>query len=354
MIYTSGSTGVPKGVLLSAYNILNASASMADTIHLNERDKLCLILPLFHIFGMTAGFFSNVINDGSIYIPANIRTGTLLRAITEEKCTLFHSVPTMILAVMNNAGFDKEKTGSLRCIIMAGAPATEAQIMLMQENFPNSHLICAYGLSEMAPVSITSYDDSIEHIGKTVGKPVPYIHVEIQHPETGLPCAEGEIGEVVVEGYNLMVCYYKASMDVQSLDERGWLHTGDLGYLDSNGYLHLTGRAKELIIRGGENIMPNEVASAISEHTGIADVKVVGIPDDFFGESVCACLSMKEGAVFDEAEMRIFLRDRLAKYKIPSNFLVYDVLPTLSNGKVDMVGLRKDAIKKLVKTDRNP
>ena len=148
-----------------------------------------------------------------------------------------------------------------------------------------------------------------------------------------------------------MVCYYKAAMDLQSLDDRGWLHTGDLGYLDSEGYLHLTGRAKELIIRGGENIMPNEVASAISEHTGIADVKVVGIPDDFFGESVCACLCLKEGASLDEAEMRAFLLDRLAKYKIPSHYLVYDALPTLSSGKVDMVGLRRDAIRKLAKTE---
>ena len=344
MIYTSGSTGKPKGVLLSAYNILNASASMADTIQINAEDKLCLILPLFHIFGMTAGLFCNVLNDGMIILPESLKTDTLLATIADAKCTLFHSVPTMILAVMNNKSFTGDKVGSLRATILAGAPTTKAQITKMIETFPNNHFICAYGLSEMAPVSITDYGDSIEHICETVGKPVKNIQIKIQDTATGETCGTGTVGEIIVEGYNTMSCYYKAALDVQSIDDSGWLHTGDLGYMDENGYIHLTGRAKELIIRGGENIMPQEVAEAISQHPAVSDVKVVGVPDEFFGEIVCACIHMKDGGPFDEAEMKTFLADKLAAFKIPSFFVEYDAFPVLSSGKVDLVNLRRDAI----------
>ena len=344
MIYTSGSTGKPKGVLLSAYNILNASASMADTIQINAEDKLCLILPLFHIFGMTAGLFCNVLNDGMIILPESLKTDTLLATIADAKCTLFHSVPTMILAVMNNKSFTGDKVGSLRATILAGAPTTKAQITKMIETFPNNHFICAYGLSEMAPVSITDYGDSIEHICETVGKPVKNIQIKIQDTATGEACGTGTVGEIIVEGYNTMSCYYKAALDVQSIDDSGWLHTGDLGYMDENGYIHLTGRAKELIIRGGENIMPQEVAEAISQHPAVSDVKVVGVPDEFFGEIVCACIHMKDGGPFDEAEMKTFLADKLAAFKIPSFFVEYDAFPVLSSGKVDLVNLRRDAI----------
>lgn len=344
MIFTSGSTGVPKGVLLSAYNVLNASASMAETVHIHSEDKLCLILPLFHIFGMTAGFISNLLHHAMIYIPENLRTDTLLKVIEEEKCTLFHSVPTMVLAIMNNKAFQSESVESLRCIILAGAPTTDAQIVKMRESFPNAHFVCSYGLSEMAPVSITEYEDSLAHISKTVGKAVDYIQLKIQNMESGEDCKTGEEGEILVEGYNLMCCYYKAALDSQAIDENGWLHTGDLGYLDEEGYLHLTGRAKELIIRGGENIMPNEVAEAISMESSVADVKVVGVPDDFFGEVVCACVMMKDGAEFDEEYFKAFLKGKLAKYKIPTYFLLYEAFPMLSNGKIDMVNLKKDAI----------
>ena len=344
MIYTSGSTGKPKGVLLSAYNILNASASMADTMFINADDKLCLILPLFHIFGMTAGLFCNILNDASVFIPDNLKTDTLLSVIMQERCTLLHSVPTMMLAIMNNKAFDSEKVRSLRCTILAGAQVTEPQIIKMHEMFPNNHFICAYGLSEMAPVSITDYEDTVEHIARTVGKPVKNIQIKIQDTETGKDCETGVSGEILVEGYNTMSCYYKADIDAQAIDDNGWMHTGDLGYMDENGYIHLTGRAKELIIRGGENIMPNEVAEIISQYPAVADVKVVGVPDDFFGEIVCACITMKAGNAFVEEEMREFLKDKLAKYKIPAVFVEYESFPMLSSGKVDMVNLRRDII----------
>ena len=342
MIYTSGSTGKPKGVLLSAYNILNASAAMSDEIRIEDTDKLCLILPLFHIFGMTAGLFCNALKNASIVIPDNMRTATILSTIEQYGCTLFHSVPTMVLAIMNNKEFSEEKVHSLRCTILAGAPATEPQIIKMNETFKNTHFVCAYGLSEMAPVSITKYDDTIEHIVKTVGMPVNNIRIKVVDKTTGEDCSVGEVGEITVEGYNLMSCYYKAALDLQSVDDSGWLHTGDLGFLDENGYLHLTGRAKELIIRGGENIMPSEVAEAIAQFPDVSDVKVQGVPDDFFGEVVGASIVMKDGKTLDTEALKAFLAEKLAKYKLPAYIFQYDAFPVLSNGKIDAVSLKKD------------
>lgn len=342
MIYTSGSTGKPKGVLLSAYNILNASAAMAAEIQVTDKDRLCLIVPLFHILGMTTGLFCNFLKNAHIVIPENMRTGTILSTIEKFECTLFHSVPTMVLAIMNNKDFNKDKVSKLRCTILAGAAATEAQIIKMSETFPNNHFVCAYGLSEMAPVSITKYGDTVEHITKTVGKPVNNIQISVKNRETGEDCAVGEVGEITVEGYNLMSCYYKASLDVQSIDDSGWLHTGDLGFLDEDGYLHLTGRAKELIIRGGENIMPSEIAEVISQFPDVADVKVQGVPDDFFGEVVGASVVMKDGKHLDTEALKAFLAERLAKYKLPAYIFQYDEFPVLSNGKVDAVSLKKD------------
>ncbi len=342
MIYTSGSTGKPKGVLLSAYNILNAASSMADKIKITNEDKLCLILPLFHIFGMLAGFFCNLLKNAHIIIPENLKTSTILSTIDEYKCTLFHSVPTMVLAIMNNKDFSSDKVSNLKCTILAGASATEAQVIKMMETFPNNHFVWTYGLSEMSPVCMTEYEDTIEHMTKTVGRPVKHIQLSVKNHETGEDCAVGEVGEVTVEGYSLMSCYYKAALDAQSIDDSGWLHTGDLGFIDEEGYLHLTGRAKELIIRGGENIMPSEIAEVISQFPDVADVKVQGVPDDFFGEVVGASIVMKDGKKLDIEELKAFLAQRMAKYKLPAFIFQYDAFPVLSNGKIDAVSLKKD------------
>ncbi|MBQ7565227.1 MAG: AMP-binding protein [Lachnospiraceae bacterium] len=343
MIYTSGSTGVPKGVLISSYNILNASRSMSETIRITEKDRLCLILPLFHIFGMTAGLFCNMLHNGSVVIPENIRSTTILNTIRDEKCTLFHSVPTMLLALMNNKDFNPESIASLRASILAGAAVSKAQLYQMNEKFENVHFFCSYGLSEMAPISITMYDDPLELVATTVGKPVENIRIMISNPENGEECPAGTAGEILVEGFNLMLCYYKVDLDDQSIDDNGWLHTGDMGYLDENGYLHITGRIKELIIRGGENIMPSEVESAVSKHEAVENVKVVGVTDSFFGEVVCACVVMKPGREFNEDEMKAFLASHLAKYKLPAYYMVYKEFPKLASGKMDSVTIKKEA-----------
>ena len=209
----------------------------------------------------------------------------------------------------------------------------------------------AYGLSEMAPVSVTLYGDSMEHILHTVGKPVENIRIKIIDRETGRTLETGESGEILVQGFNLMTGYYKLPIDDQAIDDEGWLHTGDMGYLTEDGYLCLSGRYKELIIRGGENIMPAEVESAVTEIDDVVGAKVIGIPSDFFGEEVCACVTLREGSVFDEEKAKAFLADKLAKYKIPRYFLIFDVFPSLGSGKVDTVSLRQEALVRIFRKE---
>ncbi len=349
MIFTSGSTGKPKGVLLSAYNILNAAYAHMESIHQNSNDKACLILPLFHIFGLLSGLCTGMLANSRVVFPENLHTNTILSCVKNHRCTIMHSVPTMMLAIVNNKSFSKEAVKSLRSTILAGASVTEAQLLMLKEMFPENHFSISYGLSEMAPITVTDYNDTMEHITKTVGKPVKNIEIKIVDTDTEEMCPAGKSGAIMVRGYNLMTCYYKLDIDDQSFDNDGWLYTGDLGFLDDEGYLHLSGRLKELIIRGGENIIPNEVASAISEHSDIADVKVIGIPDLFYGEIVSAAVVMKENKGFDEADMSDFLGRRIAKFKMPSFYAVYDKFPTLSNGKVDAVNLKKDLTQKYSK-----
>lgn len=347
MIFTSGSTGNPKGVILSSFNILNAAYYNYHDQTLRSDDRTCLILPLFHIFGLVAGLFANAMADSTVYIPRDIRTDTLVELIPKYRITIFHSVPTMLIALMNNKSFRPEEFSSLRCTIISGSPATQSQTEMFKEKLPGNHFLASYGLSEMAPVSITDYEDTDEHVLKTVGKPVKNIQIKIVDPESGKECQTGKEGEILVQGYNLMVGYYNVPIENQAIDDTGWLHTGDLGYLNEEGYLCFTGRLKELIIRGGENIMPGEIESVLSRYDVINNVKVLGMPSEFFGEEVAACIMLKEGAVFDEDAIRSDLLLKLAKYKIPSKFLIFDDFPILGSGKIDAVTLRKQMLKKL-------
>ena len=269
--------------------------------------------------------------------------------MNRERCTLLHSVPTMIIALLNNERFNKEDFASLRCTYLAGAAATEAQLKMFREKMPQNHFMIAYGLSEMAPVSVTLYDDNDDHILHTVGKPVENIQLRIIDRETGEILPDGKPGEILVQGFNLMTGYYKVAIGDQAIDDEGWLHTGDMGYIDNNGYLVLAGRYKELIIRGGENIMPSEVEAAITELPMIDNVKVIGVPSDFFGEEVGACITLKTGEVFDEQAVRGELLKRLAKYKVPSHFFVFDEFPMLGSGKIDGVKLKKEALERIRK-----
>lgn len=350
MLFTSGSTGRPKCAILSAYNVLLASYESMASQRLTDEDRICNILPLFHVFGLISVLCAGMLSDAEIFIPADIHTNTLIDLIYKEQCTVFHAVPTMMLMILANKSFSTEKLKTLRCTILSAAAATREQIERFHEALPDDHFLSAYGLSESAPISTLPYDDSLENCISTVGVPMPHIDIEIRDPETDVKCEQGKIGEIVVRGENIMTAYYRVRIEEQSLGSDGWLHTGDLGYLRKDGYLCFTGRLKELIIRGGENIYPNEVASVVSKLPGIEDVKVVGVPSDFYGEEVCACIRLMEGYSFDEAWAREELKKTLAKFKIPSFFVIYDKFPTLATGKIDMVALKKDASDQIKKS----
>lgn len=342
MLFTSGSTGKPKCALLSAYNILLASYESMVSQRLTEEDRICNILPLFHVFGLVSAMCAAFLSDAEMYIPSDIHTDTLIDTIYRYKCTVFNAVPTMMLMILENRSFAPEKLKTLRCTILSAAAATREQIERLHEALPDDHFLSAYGLSESAPISTLPYDDTLENCINTVGVPMPHVKIEIRHPETDQKCSQGEIGEIVVKSENLMTAYYRVRIEDQSLGGDGWLHTGDLGYIRDDGYLCFTGRLKELIIRGGESIYPNEVASVISMLPGIDDVKVVGVQSDFYGEEVCACIKLEKGASFDEAVAREKLKKVLARFKIPSFFVLYDKFPLLATGKVDMMALKKD------------
>ncbi|MBQ9329157.1 MAG: AMP-binding protein [Solobacterium sp.] len=347
IIFTSGSTGRPKGVIFSAYNLLNASAVQVRMQKMTETDKELLIVPLFHILGLIVCFLPSLMSDVTLYIPADTHSLTIINAMKEEQCTLMHSVPTLIMAILNNPNCVTTAFSSLRCSYLAGAATTQVQMKLFWTRMPNTHFMIAYGLSEMAPVTVTNYDDTEDHLLQTVGTPVENIELRIVDPDTGTICSIGEQGEIQVQGYNLMTGYYKMPIEDQSIDSEGWLHTGDIGSLDKDNYLTLHGRYKDLIIRGGENIMPREVEEAIAAINEIEDVRVFGVPSDFYGEEVAAAIIISNKNLWKEEEARKILSTKLAKYKIPRWFVLYDSFPHLGSGKIDSVALRTDILKRL-------
>ncbi len=347
MLFTSGSTGVPKGVMLSAFGIVRSVDDMMNNIRMTSDDKVCLIMPFFHIFGIQTGISGSILRDAQIIIPENMRTDTILDTIERYKCTICHSVPTMIYALINNKNFSPERVKTLRSSVLAGAPMSETRMSVFNSYFPTVHFGNAYGLSEMAPVSMTEYGDSMYHLTQTIGRVIPGLEVRIYDSERNVDCALGEVGEILARGYNAMSCYYKVPLEDQSIDEDGWLHTGDLGRLDGNGYLYFSGRIKELIIRGGENIIPYEIESIMAGYEEVRDVKIVGAADDFWGEIVVAAVTIKAGFTFDEEDMRGKLQKVLPKYKVPTYILPYNELPKLPTGKVDVPRLRDDVAKRI-------
>ncbi len=348
MIFTSGTTSKPKGVLSSSYNHIFQGTLVKDEMRVTADDRICAFLPFFHIFGFGCGIVPSLLTGAKIYIPDNTSTNAILDTIENNKCTIFHSVPTMMFAITNNPSFTPKRVESIRCSYLGGAPVTEAQLLQLQKLFCNAHLGVLYGMSEVAPITLTAYDDTKEHIVKSVGRPLSVLDMEIRNPETMEKCEIGERGEIFVHAKTLLTCYYKVDIDKQAVSADGWMGTGDLGILDEDGYLYLVGRSKDLIIRGGENIAPSEVERVIAQLDEIADVKVVGVPDEFFGEVVAAAIVLKEGQAFDEEKTKTFLENCLSKYKIPQYYVIYDHFPVLGSGKIDVISLKKDMENKVL------
>ena len=349
IIFSSGTTGLPKAILSSAYDMMISIEPLITLWHVGREDVNLAFLPLFHIFGFATGVSLGVLTGYTSVIPEHRYPALIIDLIERYRCTMFNSVPTMMLAITQTPGFTPERLSSLRASILGGSSTTESQMQMLRQLLPHNHFGNIYGMSENAAVSLTLYEDSTEHITKTVGKPVPGLELIIRDVNTGEALGVGQEGEICIRSQAMVVCYYRLAIEKQPVDEEGWLATGDLGVMDEEGYLHIVGRKKDLIICGGENISPGEIAEEIMRLSEVADVKVLGVPHPLKGEVVAAAVILKADAVWDEQQVRDTLAKRLAKYKLPVHYVVLDSFPLLGSGKVDAITLKKQVIEAVEK-----
>jgi fatty-acyl-CoA synthase len=349
MQYTSGTTGFPKGVMLSHYNILNNGYYIGERQKFSEKDRLCLPVPLFHCFGCVLGVMA-ALTHGATLVPVEVFDPLqVLAAVQKEKCTALYGVPTMFIAELDHPMFEMFDLSSLRTGIMAGSPCPEETMKQVMEKMYCKDITIAYGLTEASPViTQTRTDDSIAQRVGSVGAALPEIEVKIIDPESGEPCGPGEAGELCCRGYNVMKGYYNLpEQTAEAIDADGWLHSGDQAEVDADGYYRITGRIKDMIIRGGENIYPREIEEFLFTVDGVLDAQVVGLPDEKYGEVVGAFVIRKGGADLAEEDILDFARTRIASYKRPKHIFFVDEFPMTASGKVQKYKLRELAQKEL-------
>lgn len=349
MQYTSGTTGFPKGVMLTHYNILNNGRNIGDGMGFTPDDRLCICVPLFHCFGLVLATMASV-THATTMIPVEAYSPVkVLKALSEEKCTAVHGVPTMFIAMLEREDFDTYDLSHMRTGIMAGSPCPIKVMREVVDRMNMRDIVIVYGQTEASPgCTMTTTDDSIEKRVATVGRSFPGVETKIVDPETGETLGPGRQGEFCARGYNIMKGYYKMEEATkQAIDEDGWLHTGDLAEVDADGYYKITGRIKDMIIRGGENIYPKEIEEFLYTKDYIRDVQVIGVPSKAYGEEVCACVILKEGEIVTEEQIKNDVRERMAKHKVPSYVLFMDSFFMTASGKIQKFKLREYAIEKL-------
>jgi fatty-acyl-CoA synthase len=347
--FTSGTTGLPKGATLSHHNIVNNGYFVASHMAFSERDSLCIPVPLYHCFGMVMGVLGCATHGAAMVFPGEaFEPGAVLEAISAEKCTALYGVPTMFIAELDQPQFRDYDLSSLRTGVMAGAPCPVEVMKRVIADMHMTEVTIAYGMTETSPVSFQSRsDDSIERRVSTVGRIHPHLEVKIIDTE-GRVVPRGERGELLTRGYSVMTGYWDdAEKTRQSVDEQGWMHTGDLAILDAEGYCNITGRVKDLIIRGGENISPREVEEFLYRHPQVQDVQVFGIPDQRYGEVVCAWIKLKGGAPCDADIIRAFCRDQIAHFKVPQHIRFVEQFPMTVTGKIQKFVMREQMIAEL-------
>jgi fatty-acyl-CoA synthase len=348
MQYTSGTTGFPKGVMLTHRNILNNGYGIGENQRLTEKDIVCLPVPLFHCFGLVLGMMAIITHGATAAMLEWFDPLLVLATIQKEKCTAVYGVPTMFIAELNHPMFKMFDLSSLRTGIMAGSPCPiEAMRQVIDQMHMTEVTIC-YGLTESSPVMTqTRYDDSLEVKVETVGRALPGVEVTIRDPESGEECPDGIHGEFCCRGYNAMKGYYKMEEATRKcIDEKGWLHSGDLGVKDEAGNFRVTGRIKDMIIRGGENIYPKEIEDYLYTMPGIKDVQVVGIASEKYGEEVGAFIILHPDITMGEEDVRDFCRGQISRFKIPKHIFFVDTFPLTSSGKIQKYLLREMGAKK--------
>lgn len=348
--YTSGTTGFPKGVTLSHFNILNNGYHVAKVMNFSDKDRLCIPVPFYHCFGMVMSNLSCACFGATMVLPDyGFAPDTVLKAVQDEKCTALHGVPTMFIAELNFPNFDSFDFSSLRTGIMAGAPCPIETMNLTIEKMNMSEVVIAYGQTESSPVTtMTRISDSVEKRVSTVGTVMPHQELKIIDPNTDQVVPRGAQGEICFRGYNVMSRYYNNPEATSgAIDKNQWLHSGDLGVMDENGYVKITGRIKEMVIRGGENLYPREIEEFLHTHESIMDVYVHGVPDIKYGEELMAWVLPTEGATLDEETCRAFCKGKIAHFKIPRYWKFVtnkEEIPMTVTGKIQKFKMRKQAI----------
>jgi fatty-acyl-CoA synthase len=343
MQYTSGTTGFPKGVMLSSRNIVNNGFWLAEGLGFGIEDRLCLCVPLFHCFGCVIGVLGAYTHGAALALIESFEPRAVLETVERERCTALYGVPTMFIAELEDPEFSRFDLRSLRTGVMAGALCPEALMKRVMSEMNLRELTIAYGLTEASPgITQTLRDDTLEHRTQTVGRVMPEMAVKIVDPATGAALGVGEPGELCVRGYNVMIGYYNnPEATAAAVDGDGWLRTGDQATLDADGYVRITGRIKDIIIRGGENISPKEVEDLVREHPAVADVSVYGLASEFFGEEVGASIRLRPGASAAADEIIAFCEARIARFKVPRHVRFVAEFPLTASGKIQKFRLRE-------------
>ncbi|MFJ6783804.1 AMP-binding protein [Streptomyces yangpuensis] len=349
--YTSGTTGFPKGATLSHHNILNNGFFVGELCHYTEQDRVCIPVPFYHCFGMVMGNLACTSHGAAMVIPApSFDPAATLAAVEAERCTSLYGVPTMFIAELAEPGFDTYDLSSLRTGIMAGSPCPVEVMREVIERMGMTEVSICYGMTETSPVSTqTRADDSVERRVSTVGRVGPHLEVKVVDPGTGRTVPRGEPGELCTRGYSVMLGYWEEpERTAEAVDEARWMHTGDLAVMDEDGYLSITGRIKDMVIRGGENLYPREIEEFLHTHPDVLDVQVIGVPDAKYGEELMAWVRMREGAEpLTPDTVRAYCAGRLAHFKIPRYVHVVADFPMTVTGKVRKVEMRQEALRLL-------
>ena len=343
--YTSGTTGRPMGATLSHRNILNNGFFTTELINFTEQDRLCIPVPFYHCFGMVMGNLGCITHGATMVIPApGFDPAITLRTIAEERCTGVYGVPTMFIAMQNVADFSSYDLASLRTGVMAGSICPVEVMKRCIDDMHMAEVSICYGMTETSPVSTqTRADDDLDRRTSTIGRVHPHVEIKVVDPTTGETVERGEAGELCTRGYSVMLSYW-ADQDKtdEAIDADGWMHTGDLAEMREDGYAMIVGRIKDMVIRGGENIYPKEIEEFLYTHPDIEDVQVVGVPDEKYGEELCAWIRMKaEREPLDADTVRAFATGKLSHYKIPRYVMVVDEFPLTVTGKVRKVEMRE-------------
>jgi len=346
--YTSGTTGFPKGATLSHHNILNNGYFVGELVGYTEHDRVCLPVPFYHCFGMVMGNLGATSHGACIVVPAPaFDPAATLRAVSEERCTSLYGVPTMFIAELGLADFGSYDLSSLRTGIMAGSPCPVEVMKRVVTEMHMSEVAICYGMTETSPVStMTRVDDDLARRTETVGRVMPHLEVKLVDPVTGRELPRGQAGELCTRGYSVMLGYWQEpARTAEAVDAAGWMHTGDLAVMDDAGYVNISGRIKDMVIRGGENIYPREVEEFLYTHPDVADVQVIGVPDERYGEELMAWVVLREGAEPLTAEaLREFCEGKLARYKVPRYVHCVPGFPMTVTGKVRKVEMRSAAV----------